>query len=173
MRNLTSKVLLLFLGLTAGTIDVQAKSWRGLTPAQSTKLDAARFAKECGTANVRCQFEHEDSEVMIIFSGGNLGDDADCPKLPSATVLAVKVKFKRPPPLKNFRLKNQKEILFDPSYPPNHGYKGYYYPKEGFIISSVDGRVIEVVYIAKQEDLHLCPEYYDDPKGFVEVGIYP
>jgi hypothetical protein len=88
-------------------------------------------------------------------------------------VLAVAVKFKSPPLLKNFRLKNQKEIFFDPSNPPNEGYKGYYYPKEGFIVSSFEGRVLEVVYIAKQEDLHLCPEFYDDPKGFVEVSLYP
>ena len=172
MRNPTPKVVGLVLALLVSPLSVSAKPWRGLTPAHSTRLDAARLAKECEKPGITgCHFEYENSEVQIIFAGGNL--DSRCPKMPAGTVLAVAVKFNSPPPLKNFRLKNQKEVFFDPSHPPNHGYKGYYYPKEGFIISSFEGRVIEVVYIAKQEDLHLCREFYDDPKGFVEVGLYP
>jgi len=173
MRNQTTNVLLLFVIVTAGTVDVSAKRWRMLTPARSTKLDAAALVKECETPKMGCHFEDDNSEVQIIFSGGKLRDNADCPKLPAGTVLAVVVKFKTPQPLKKFRLKNQKEILFDPSSPPNHGYKGYYYPKEGFIVSSFEGRVVTVVYVAQQKDLYLCPEYYEDPKGFVQVGIYP
>lgn len=173
MKNITAKVVLLCFTLPAGTVDVLAKRWRDLTPAQSTRVDAGRFAKQCATANVRCQFTLEDSDVMIIFSGGNLGIAADCPNMPAGTVLAVIIKLKRPHALKNFRLKNRKEIIFDPSSPPNHGYKGYYYPHEGFIISSYKRRVIEVVYVAEQKDIHRCSEYYQDPKGFVEVGIYP
>jgi hypothetical protein len=169
MRNLTLKVVGLVLVLSP--LQVFTKPWRGLTPAHSTKRDAARLAKECETFKSGCHFEYDNSDVQIIFSGGAL--DTSCPKLPVGIVLAVAVKFKSPPLLKNFRLKNQKEIFFDPSNPPNEGYKGYYYPKEGFIVSSFEGRVLEVVYIAKQEDLHLCPEFYDDPKGFVEVSLYP
>jgi hypothetical protein len=171
MRRLTTKILLLCLVLTAGTVDVSAKRWRNLTPAHSTKFDAAALVKECDTPKMGCHFEDDNSEVQIIFSGGDLVD-GKCPNMPAGTLLAVVVKFKRPQPLKNFRLKNQKEIFFDPSSPPNHGYKGYYYPAEGFIISSFEGRVVTVVYVAQQKDLHLCPEYYEDPKGFVEVGIY-
>ena len=173
MKKLTIKFLLFCLSLTAGTVDVLAKRWRTLTPARSSKLDAAALVKECETPKMGCHFEDDKSEVQIIFSGGNLSDLADCPSMPAGTLLAVIVRFKTPQPLKNFRLKNQKEILFDPSHPPNYGYKGYYYPKDGFIISSFEGRVVEVVYIAEQKDLHRCPEYYEDPMGFVQVGIYP
>ena len=172
MRKLTTKVLLLCLSLTAGTVDASAKRWRSLTPTRSSKLDAAALVKECDTPKMGCHFEDHNSEVQIIFSGGNL-DDGKCPNMPAGTLLGVFVRFKTPQPLKNFRLKNQREIFFDPSIPPNHGYKGYYYPKDGFIISSFEGRVVEIAYIAEQKDLHRCPEYYEDPKGFVEVGIYP
>ena len=172
MRSRIMKVLLLSVIVTAGTIDVLAKRWRTLTPAHSTKVDAAALVKECETPKTGCHFEDDNSEVHIIFSGGDFGNKI-CPKMPVGTVLAVVVEFKSPQPLKNFRLKNQKEIFFDPSSPPNHGYKGYYYPKEGFIISSYEGGVVTVIYVAQQKDLHLCPEYYKDPKGFVEVGIYP
>ena len=172
MTNVKARIVLLSIILTAGAVDVFAKRWRSLTPARSNKLDAAALFKECETPKMGCDFEDDNSEVQIIFSGGNLVD-GKCPNMAAGTLLAVIVKFKNHQPLKKFRLKNQKEILFDPSHPPNHGYKGYYYPKEGFIISSFEGRVVEVVYIAEQKDLHRCPEYYEDPKGFVEVGIYP
>ena len=166
-------VFLLAVILPAGTVDVFAKRWRTLTPAHSTKLDAAALVKECDTPKMGCHFEDDNSEVQLIFSGGNLKDLAECPNMPAGTLLAVLVRFKSPQPLKKFRLKNQKEIFFDPSSPPNHGYKGYYYPKDGFIISSVKEGVVAVVYVAEQKDLHRCPEYYEDPKGFVQVGIYP
>ena len=172
MTSVKARIVLLFMILIAGTVDVFAKRWRSLTPARSTKLDAAALVKECETPKMGCNFEDDNSEVLIIFSGGNLVD-GKCPNMAAGTLLAVLVRFKTPQPLKNFRLKNQKEILFDPSHPPNHGYKGYYYPKDGFIISSFEGRVVTVAYIAEQKDLHRCPEYYEDPKGFVEVGIYP
>jgi hypothetical protein len=64
------------------------------------------------------------------------------------------------------------ETLLKYKDPPNYGYKGYYRPNR-FIISSFKGRVVTIVYIAEQKDLHRCPEYYEDPKGFVEVGINP
>ena len=174
MRSQIIRTLVVSLGLLAGAVDVVAKRWNSLTPAHSTKLDAARVAKECDKPDSKgCYFEFENSQVTIILSGGNLRDHADCPNMPAGTVLAIAVKFNTPQPLKKFRIKNQKEIFFDPSSPPNHGYKGYYYPQEGFIISSYKGRVVEVVYVAEQKDIHRCPEYYADPKGFVEVGIYP
>ena len=121
MRNQTTNVLLLFVIVTAGTVDVSAKRWRTLTPAHSTKLDAAALVKVCETPKMGCHFEDDNSEVHIIFSGGKLRDDADCPKMPAGSVLAVVVKFKTPQPFKKFRLKNQKEIFFDPPHPPITG----------------------------------------------------
>ena len=53
------------------------------------------------------------------------------------------------------------------------GYKTYYYANEGFLINSYKGQVVGLVYVAAQKDIHLCPEYYADPKGFVEVGLVP
>ena len=98
----------------------------------STRVDAARFATDCGASDTTgCQFGYEQSDVKLIFSGGKFGDGR-CPKLPVGTLLAIIVKFDRPQPLENFRLKNRKEVLFDPSNPPSRGYKGYYYPHEGF-----------------------------------------
>ena len=171
MRKFTTKALILVVILIAVRVDVSAKRWRGLTPAHSTRANAARFAKECETANLKCNFQLKDSYVMLLFSSRDHGAKADCPKLPPGVLLAVIVDLKDHQPLKNFRLKNQKEISFDPSSPPNHGAKAYYYPKEGLIVSSFRGRVVRLVYLANQKDVDLCPEAYADPKGFVEFGI--
>ena len=109
---------------------------------------------------------------MIIFSGSKIGD-LECERVPKGTVLAVIIKFSRPKGLREFQLKNKKFKVFDPSNPPNMGYKTYYYAKEGFLINSYKGQVIGLVYVAAQKDIHLCPEYYRDPKGFVEVSLVP
>lgn len=163
----TVAVILIFFSLMA--MNAKAKSWRGLTPGRSTQLDAARFAQECQNTNIRCTFRFEDSEVMIIFSGGNIGT-GKCEKLQSGTVLAIKIRFTSLQQFEDFRLNNRKVILFNPSTPPNADYKAYYYQEEGFIISAFKGQVYEVVYLPRKRDIRRCPEYYNDPKGFVEMS---
>ena len=74
MTSVKARIVLLFMILIAGTVDVFAKRWRSLTPAQSTKLDAAAIVKECETPKMGCHFEDDKSEVQLIFSGGNLVD---------------------------------------------------------------------------------------------------
>ncbi len=168
--RISTMLLFVFIMLVPGTLDAIAKPWRGLIPTQSTRVDAARFDEKCRTEGTGCRFTDEDTEVLIIFSGSNLGD-GKCSKLKEGTVLAISVKFNHPPRLDDFPLSNKKAIVFDPSSPTGHGYKAYYYQDEGFIISTFEGRVLQVVYIAEQKDIHHCREYYRDPKGFVAVGL--
>ena len=44
---------------------------------------------------------------------------------------------------------------------------------ESTVHQSYRGQMIGLVYIAEQKDIQLCPEYYADPKAFVEVGLFP
>ena len=171
MTRLSTTFLLLLL-LTGETHDTLAQSWREITPLRSSAADVTKISELCKETETRCQFTSEDQEVMIIFSGSKIGD-LECERVPKGTVLAVIIKFSRPKGLREFQLKNKKFKVFDPSNPPNMGYKTYYYAKEGFLINSYKGRVIGLVYVAAQKDIHLCPEYYRDPKGFVEVSLVP
>lgn len=41
------------------------------------------------------------------------------------------------------------------------------------MINTYKGQMIGLVYIAAQKDIYLCPEYCEDPKAFVEVGLIP
>jgi hypothetical protein len=167
-----SIIFSLLLLLTGETHDTLAKSWRQITPLRSTAEDVKKLAESCKETETRCQFTFEDQEVMIIFSGSNVGV-LECASVPKGTVLAVIVKFSRPRRLRDFQLKNKKFKVFDPSHPPEMGYKTYYYENDGFLINSYKDQVIGLVYIAAKKDVHLCPEYYKDPKGFVEVGLVP
>jgi hypothetical protein len=164
-RVITFGLLGLFIGSTTN-----AKTWRGITPLHSTAQDVAKLSQECAEAETRCQFTLDDQEVMVIFSGSKIGD-LECQRVPNRTVLAVIVKFSRPKNLQEFQIKNKRFRMFDPSSPPNRGYKTYYYFEDGFLINTYKGKVIGLVYIAAQKDIYLCPEYYQDPKGFVEVGL--
>lgn len=167
-----SIIFSLLLLLTAATRDALAKSWRQITPLRSTAEDVLKLSQSCKETQTRCQFKLEDQEVMIVFSGSKIGF-LECERVPKRTVLAVIIKFSRPRRLRDFQLKNKKFNVFDPSHPPTMDYKTYYYANEGFLINSYKGQVIGLVYVAAQEDIHLCPEYYADPKGFVEVGLVP
>ena len=137
---------------------------------RSTAQDAAKLSQACEGAETRCQFTLEDQEVMIIFSGSKTGA-LECQQVPKQTVLAVIIKFNRPRKLKDFQIKNKRSQVFDPSSPPKQGYKTYYYVQDGFMINTYKGQVVGLVYIASQKDIHLCPEYYQDPKAFVAVGL--
>lgn len=170
-----SKLIITFalvLVLTAVTPDALAKSWRQITPLRSTAQDVATLSQGCEETETRCQFTLEDQEVMIVFSGSKIGA-LECKQVPKRTVLAVILRFSRPRRLREFQLKNKQFRVFDPSSPPKLGYKTCYYAQDGFMINSYKGKVIGLVYIAAQKDIHLCPEYYEDPKAFVEVGLIP
>lgn len=170
MKTQPTILLILPVLLALSSFEIAAKPWRGLIPTKSTKLDADRLHEKCSSETIGCSFTIEDGKVLIIFSGGDIGD-GKCSKLKEGTVLAISIKFDHLRKLKDFQLNNKKAVVFDPSSPTGRGYKAYYYPGEGFIISTFKGRVLEVVYIAEQKDIHHCPEYYKDPKGFVAVGL--
>jgi hypothetical protein len=83
------------------------------------------------------------------------------------------VKFNRPQNLKNFLIKTEPATVFDRSSPPDQGYKTYYYKKAGFLVNTYKDHVVGLVYIASEDDMHRCPQYYSDPKAFVEIGLVP
>ena len=171
MSRLSTILCLLFL-ITGDPRNTLAKSWRQITPLRSTVEHVTKLSDSCKETDTRCQFTLGDQEVMIIFSGSKIGF-LECARVPKGTVLAVIVRFARPRRLQDFLLKQKKFKVFDPSHPPDMGYKTYYYERDGFLINSYKGQAIGLVFIAAQKDVHLCPEYYKDPKGFVELSLVP
>ena len=175
LGKLMSKLITLIVVLVWPIIvpsEVVAKSWKGITPLGSNSRDVVAQFVACDKTEIRCQFTVDNDEVMIIFSGSRIGV-LECPRVPKQTVLAITVKFSRPRRLQEIKPKNKRFTVFDPSSPPKRGYKTYYYVDDGFMINIFKGKVIGVVYIAAQKDVHLCEQFYEHPKAFVAVGLLP
>lgn len=51
------------------------------------------------------------------------------------------------------------------------GYKGYVNSKEGLLLSTYKGKVVQLYYLASAADTHLCPSYYDNPEALIQVGL--
>ncbi len=162
---------LVMLVLTASS-NTFGRSWRDVRPLHSTAQDVRRLFPACEEKETGCYLALEDREVTVIFSGGKIGL-SECKGVPKGTVLAVIVRFRSPRKLQEFTLKRERFTVFDPSNPPKRGYKTYYYARDGFMINTYRGKAIELVYLAAKKDIPLCPDYYKDPKGFVEVGLIP
>jgi len=161
---------IVLLVMTASS-DTFAKSWRGITPLHSTAQDVRKLFPACEEKETGCSLAFEDQEVVIIYSGPDiLGGPAECKGIPKGTVLAIIVRFHGLKKLEEFKLKRERFTTFDPSDPPKRIYKAYFYAREGLIINTYEGQAFQLAYIAAEKDIPLCPEYYDDPKGFVAIG---
>ena len=147
-----------------------AKEWRGITPIRSSREDVVRLLNQCREATQHCEFELDNEQVHIVFSGGD--NNIECAKeLPAGTVLLIEVKLKRPSLLAE--VENLKSYrVFDPSFPPGQGYKGYIDEKEGLILNTYQRKIIQIDYLASAKDKYLCPAYYENPESFIHLGLF-
>ena len=153
--------------------EVLAKEWRGIVPLHSTRADVVRLFGVCDGPNAACKVRVGNEEALIIFSDGVVRDLNECVKnLPLDTVLLVEVVLTKPPKLSALRINKNHFRTFDPSTPPNIGYKGYIDEKEGLIIKTYKGKVLQLDYIAAGKDIALCPDYYENPESFIQVLIH-
>ena len=150
---------------------VQAKEWRGIIPARSTRADVIRLFGTCSDARAGCTFQVQNEEVFIVFSELRSQYHPCEQKLPPDTVLLVQVKLITPVKLEQLPMNTKSFRTFDPSYPRNIGYKGYINESEGVVIQTYKGEVLQLDYIAARKDVRLCPSYYDRPKSFIQVFI--
>ena len=104
--------------------DALAKEWRGIVPLHSTKADVARLFGGCDR-NSGCRVRVGNEEAYFVFSNGTMGDIKCAKDLPADTVLLIEVTLIDPPKLSALRINKNQFRTFDPSTPPNIGYKGY------------------------------------------------
>jgi hypothetical protein len=60
---------------------------------------------------------------------------------------------------------------FDPSEPKGIGFEGYIDDENGIVVRAFKGKVDEIAYIAPAKERHLCPQYYENPEGFVRIMV--
>lgn len=171
MTSKTKLVLAILLLLVLDGISL-AKEWRGIAPLHSKREDVVRLLKQCGDAKLDCEFDFGNDHIRIVFSGDSTGDFNECStQLPAGTVLLIEITPKTNLQFKDLRIKKKNLRLFAPSSPPNIRYRGYINDKEGLILKTYKGRVLQIDYIASVTDKHLCPSYYENPEAFIQVGL--
>jgi len=161
-------ILLSFFMCVLFAREVVGREWRGIVPLQSTRTDVVRLFGNCSDHDGGCKFRVGNEEASIVFSS----EFDECTnKLPQETVLLIEVQLKPPVNLGSLRIDKKKFRTFDPSSPPNLGYKGYINEKEGLVIKTHKGKVLQLDYIAAEKDVPLCPGYYDHPNSFIQLLI--
>lgn len=172
MKRLSLIPLWLFIGIVFGP-HVLAKEWRGIVPLHSTQADVVRLFGGCDDTDGSCKIRVGNEEAYFVFSNGAVARDAnECVKnLPPNTVLLIQVELTNPPKLSSLRINKKNFRTFDPSTPPDIGYKGFIDEKEGLIIKTYKGRVLQLDYIAAGNDVALCPDYYENPESFIQLLI--
>jgi len=85
--------------------------------------------------------------------------------IPIDTVLFIQVTFKKKPELSEFQIDDKKFITFDPSEPPNIGFKAYVDDEEGI---RYEGRP---QYLCIAAQLHAAAA--DHPHSFAGSDTHP
>lgn len=153
--------------------EMQAREWRGIVPLHSTRADVVRlFGSSCSEGEGRCMFRVGNEQVLIVFSSVRSEFHACEKELPHDTVLLVQVEFVTPVSFGSLKVNKKNFRTFDPSTPPNIGYKGYIDEKEGLLIKTYKGKVLQLSYIATGKEVHRCASYYEAPESFIQVFIH-
>ena len=174
--HLLSHTVLLTVFLGALAYNVSAKGWKGLVPLHSTREDLITKFNQCLDSASPCDFTSEGAAVHIVFSSRSQSVD-ECEKsLPADTILLIEVKPLTPLRLSNLKTNLEKFRVFDPGTPAAQsrkvGYKGYIDEASGFVINSLKGKVVQLVYLASADDRTSCSSYYDSPESFVTFGLF-
>ena len=165
-----AKLFACILLLAAPVSHVSAKAWRGIQPLHSTRQDVVRLFNQCVDANESCEFDLGGEHVNILFSSRLSRENLDCiRKLPPETVLYIEVRLFARTALEDLLVEPGQLISFNPTKPHRPGFKAYLDSKDGWLISTFQGEVDQIVFIAAAKDGDLCPRYYRDPKRFIKV----
>jgi hypothetical protein len=172
MKRLLLISLFVFIA-TVSAPHIIAKEWRGITPLHSTQSDVVRLFGGCSDRDGGCKVRVGNEEAYFVFSNGVVVSEYhECArKLPPNTVLLIEVTLINPPTLRALQINRKNFRTFDPSSPPNIGYRGYIDEKQGLIIKTYKGNVLQLDYIASAKDVGLCPSYYEEPETFIQLLI--
>jgi hypothetical protein len=110
-----------------------------------------------------------NEKAMVVFSSDLSAEQECATKLPTDTVLLVEIELETPATLDSLAINKRNFKTFDPSTPRNIGYKGYIDKREGLVIKTYKGEVLQLDYIAARKDVRLCPSYYEDPESFIQL----
>jgi hypothetical protein len=116
-----------------------------------------------------CSFSLAQEEVYIFFSGGLRDSEEECAKrLPPETVMFIQVWPKSEPGINVLHLDKKRLKKLDAPALLDRSHKGFL-AREGLVIDTYRGRVLQLVYIADPSDVHLCPVFLEEPALFIQT----
>jgi hypothetical protein len=180
MITLTALALFL-ITLTQGTGD-QAKGWKGIVPLHSTRADVERLIgppspppsdrMRLYTPNTNMPLYFlEDKEARIGYMTDANAKRLGCYAVPVDTVLYISVDLKKHPSLRDLGIDESRFETFDPSDPPNIGFKAYVDTVEGMYICTQDSKINRIGYYGNANDRQVCPALDKDAKQFCHVLV--
>lgn len=161
----------------------QGKEWRGIVPLHSTRENVESLLgpppppPNDGTriytlSDARSIYFLDEGEVFIAYHRPELLERSEClDSIPIDTILFIQVTFKKKPELSEFQIDDRKFITFDPSKPPNIGFKAYVNDEEGIAICTQDGKVNEITYYIAAKDRRGCSAMQSDPRRFCSIHV--
>jgi hypothetical protein len=164
--TLTLSVLLVLVVVEAS----YAKEWRGLIPLRSTRADVVRLLDRCAEQKEACSFTLGNERVYILFSGGLTNPHLECARrLPPETIMFIDVELQKTTAKESLRLDRKKFRTFNPAEPVKMGLKGYWNEEDGWLINTLNGKVIQLDYLPTVRDRSWCASFYEEPKLFIKI----
>lgn len=169
MRYVVSISLQLAI-LAIRTSYASAKSWHGIVPLHSTRVDVEKLwgkplppPPESGRAytlnDERSIYFTDEGEIYVLYARFN--SECDRSVTPN-TVLWLSLKPKTNIPLSELRIDKAKFRTYDPATPKGLGYKAYTDEAEVYSILTFKGLVEEIYYQPTAADRKLCPSYFEN-----------
>src|SRR5215472_15506191 len=94
----------------------------------------------------------------------SLAERTNCSAIPIDEVTGVLVSFKKQPLFTALGTDESRFETFDPSTPPDLGFKSHVDDEAGVFICTLNGRAIEMGYYGSALDRQPCPTVNGDPK---------
>ena len=172
-----SVLVLLLLSPISG-----AKEWRGLTPLHSTRKDVEGLLgppppPSDGTmiytlGDARSYYFTDEGRVLISYATHEFLDRIGClDSAPIDAVAFIQVTYKVKPPLSELHIDETRFITFDPSEPPNIGFKVYINDEDGIAICTQDGKVNDITYYPAAKDQQVCKGLRYDGKDYCRILV--
>jgi hypothetical protein len=181
MKAMLRILLSIFILLLLSSIS-EAKEWRGLVPLQSTRKDVEKLLgpppppPSDGTmiytlGDARSFYFTDEGRVLISYATREFLERVRCiDSVPTDAVAFIQVTCKVKPSLSELQIEETRFITFDPSEPPNIGFKAYVNDDDGIAICTQDGKVNEITYYATAKAGQVCGLHYDG-KGYCRILV--
>jgi hypothetical protein len=156
----------LLLSLTA---NIEAKSWRGITPLRSTKTDVVRLLGEPTEASDKLLTYRLPTETVFVSLITVDTPSANLKILRPGTVDDIQVMPKDTVYVADLGLDEKRITFIKGSKPEYAGFEGYVDEDAGLIVKTSGKRIEIIFYFASAKDRARCPRCAVNPQSIADI----